>query len=370
MKILVWGGWYPEIGGLETWLVNFIPALADRGHQVFFISSTRTEMDLSIGPVAGCGLATGQLGVKTDRDSPFEMLKAGQSLRRLIAKFDPNILHFHPTSIEMLIFKSGLRDYHGPLVTTLHADIKNPFWNNTSGIVDVISRRSQCVTAVSEFVRVAAMETGFFSRHDVVKILNALPDVDAPDVDFDPQAVMALGRVVPEKGFDVILRAMAIVVAKRPRAKLKLAGDGAELANLRDLVRQLGLTDNVDLAGWLHPDRVIADMAAHAAVIVPSVWNEPFGLVALEAAQAGRACIASRVGGLPEIVEDGRTGYLVDKGDAEQLAARILDLMADPERARVMGENAAMRARAAFGFDRMVDDYAALLTRVADDAVR
>jgi glycosyltransferase involved in cell wall biosynthesis len=102
-----------------------------------------------------------------------------------------------------------------------------------------------------------------------------------------------------------------------------------------------------------------------SVVAVPSRWDEPFGLVALEAALMARPVVAARVGGLPEVVEDGRTGLLVEREDAHALAEALVCLLRDPAAADRMGVVARARASALFGWDRCVNEYERLYERSA-----
>jgi glycogen(starch) synthase len=101
---------------------------------------------------------------------------------------------------------------------------------------------------------------------------------------------------------------------------------------------------------------------------MPSRWEEPFGLVAVEAALMARPVVASRVGGLAEVVADGETGLLVDKEDPAALARAVTHLLKNPATAERMGQAARRRARELFGFERQVDAYDGLYQRLAEEA--
>ena len=99
-------------------------------------------------------------------------------------------------------------------------------------------------------------------------------------------------------------------------------------------------------------------------MVVPSRWWEGFGLVALQAHQLGRPVLASRVGGLAEVVEDGVTGALVERDDPDALAAAARKLLGDPSRLQAMGEAARERASAMFSWDEHVDAYARIYSEM------
>ena len=148
----------------------------------------------------------------------------------------------------------------------------------------------------------------------------------------DPAAsraeVLFVGRLVPDKGVDVLLRSFAAVRARLPEARLVVAGGGDQDLYLRRLARYFGLPPQVDFVGWLTGSELVERYRRADVVAVPSRY-EPFGLVALEAMACGRPVVASRTGGLAEIVDDGRTGLLVSPGDHLRLARALVKLLAD-----------------------------------------
>ena len=150
----------------------------------------------------------------------------------------------------------------------------------------------------------------------------------------------AVGRLIPIKGLDVLLRAFALARARVPGLTLEIAGSGPLEGELRATA-----PDGVSLIGRVAP---AAPVLGRAAIVVVPSRGEGFGMVALEAAERGRAVVATRVGGLPEIVADGETGLLVPSEDASALADALVELATDPERVRRLGAAARRRALEAF----------------------
>ena len=183
----------------------------------------------------------------------------------------------------------------------------------------------------------------------------------------EPFTVALIGRVSDWKGQDVLARALAEPSLAEIGAVGLVAGDAwpgrerfeAELASLRD---RLGLGERLRLLGYR--EDLDAVLGAADAVAVPSTRPEPLGLVALEAAAAGKPVVASAHGGLPEIVEDGTTGMLVPPGDHGRLAARLRELADDPALGRRLGEAARARVRERFGRERMLAELHALYERL------
>lgn len=160
-------------------------------------------------------------------------------------------------------------------------------------------------------------------------------------------AVVGVGRFVAVKGFEYLIDAIAHARASTKSVRLVLVGDGDLAAELRMRVAGHGLGDAVTFAGMVSPADVPGYLALADLVAVPSVHHEGYvdGLpnVALEAMGVGKPLVATHVGGLPAVVEEGRTGLLVAERDTEALASAILELAADSELRREMG--AAARAR-------------------------
>ncbi|HEX7977923.1 MAG TPA: glycosyltransferase family 4 protein [Gemmatimonadaceae bacterium] len=166
-----------------------------------------------------------------------------------------------------------------------------------------------------------------------------------------PPTVSFAGRLMPEKGVDVLLRAFAIARQRVPNARLSIAGTGAAEPALRALVAELALDDAVTLHGQLDDDalgRMFDGAWVHA---VPSRWPEPFGLTATEAMMRGTAVVASEVGGLGDIVLHERTGLRVPPGDVSALADALARVLSDRQWAEELGRAARARAREQFSID-------------------
>jgi glycosyltransferase involved in cell wall biosynthesis len=165
--------------------------------------------------------------------------------------------------------------------------------------------------------------------------------------------LLCIGRLIPIKGHEILLRAFAAAREKLPGLTLDLAGTGPLE---RELQRSAG--GGVRFLGHVAPVQPLIERSA--IVVVPSL-GEGFGMVALEAMERGRPVIAARVGGLPEIVAD--TGVLVPPGEVEPLRAAIVELARDLPRAAELGRAARLRARAEFSEERCIESTEALYRR-------
>lgn len=274
---------------------------------------------------------------------------------------------------------------------------------NFDGILAAWLTRTPCLVHVKGFEKYGARERWAASRIDAVVCMTeavrehclragvraprmeVIYDALAPEnfrptvardrtraalgLDPDTVAFGILGGIQEWKGQGVVIEAMARVRAAHPAARLLVVGaahrSGVEYERrIRARANELGLAQHVVFTGFRSdvPDVVEAlDVIVHA-----SVRPEPFGRVILEGMLLGRPVIAAAAGGVPEFVDDERTGFLVPPGDAEALAARMTRLVADPALRRSVGERARAEALERFALRRHVDAMSALYDSIAD----
>jgi glycosyltransferase involved in cell wall biosynthesis len=255
---------------------------------------------------------------------------------RLLGRRLPTIVHTHLVHADVLALPAAALRRVPVRISTKHGF--NPFRANkaVSAIDRAAARLAHRQIAISGGLAsyLAATQGYPADAFTVVHYgIDAGPEPPPPPA---PTRLLAVGRLIEIKGFDVLLRAFAAARREVPELTLEVAGAGPLEATLRSSAPEgatfLGRVPSASLAY----DR-------NAIVVVPS-RGEGFGLVALEAAERGRAAIVSDVGGLPEIVAHGRTGLVVPVGDERALADAIVELARDPERVRGLGAAARRRA--------------------------
>ncbi len=159
----------------------------------------------------------------------------------------------------------------------------------------------------------------------------------------------AISRLSREKNVALLLEAFALIIKELPEATLEIFGDGPERSSLEALAAKLGITKATTFRGYV--ERAI-DGARFSICIVPSE-RESFGMTALEVMSCGIPVVATRVGGLPEVIVDGETGMLVPPNDASAMATAALTLLRDKEGAARMGEAGRLRATRVFTEEKM-----------------
>ena len=157
--------------------------------------------------------------------------------------------------------------------------------------------------------------------------------------------VGVIGRLSPEKGVDLAIRAHVLLLRRRPDARLLIAGEGPEGATLRRLAERLGVAESLDWLG--HREDVAALYPQLNVLLIPS-RSEGMPNVALEAMSHGLPIVATTVGGVPELIHHGRTGMLVPSGDVAAMSRTVGDLLDDPDQRRSLGQEAQREVRERF----------------------
>jgi glycosyltransferase involved in cell wall biosynthesis len=182
-----------------------------------------------------------------------------------------------------------------------------------------------------------------------VQVQTLRPALGIPSSDF---VVGFIGRFVPVKALDALVDAFAAAHRRVGGMWLVLAGDGPCRAALESAVREAGVTEQVRFLSWVDD---LPRFYASLDVCALSSLNEGTPVAIIEAMAAGKPVVATRVGGVPDLIENGRTGILVESGDGPALSDALADLAQHPEKRVQMGQNARQEA-VRFSSDRLVDD--------------
>jgi glycogen(starch) synthase len=353
----------PTIGGLEVLSEEFAAAMTQRGHRVTVVTNRPTPRICA--ESSWRGFTVHRLDLRrplADRDLP-RLRVLHEQIREIRKSFQPDVIHWNDSGPSSFFFPFARESCDAPAVFSLH----EPFLaGHRDGIKRKALQRADWVVSVSNSLLNDAitLEPAILNRSSTIHNCLPAPEIPPTRLPFDPPTLLCIGRVVREKGFDLALRAMARLKPTWPRVRLVIAGDGIEKRNLEQMNIDLGLEGHVEFTGWIEPEAIPALVNQATAILMPGRWKEPFGLVALQAAQMGRPVISSRVGGVPEIVDDGITGLLMAPESEDDLADAIHKLLEDPARTIEMGMKARCRAEAQFSFDRFLDAYETLYHRV------
>ena len=204
-----------------------------------------------------------------------------------------------------------------------------------------VDRRSDATIVTSQWMKDLLTTCGLAAAR--VRVIP--PPIDIPaapkDINGGPPTVMSVGRMVPGKGFDDLIRALPYL----GKIRLTRVGDGPEREHLRALAAELGVAARVDFLGWVPYDRLADYYNAAHVVALPSLWPEAFGNVGVEALSYGRPVVAYDVGGVRDWLRDQEVGLLARPHDVLDLAAKLSWLLERPGRACAMGRAGRERAK-------------------------
>jgi glycosyltransferase involved in cell wall biosynthesis len=342
------------ISGSEAHLLTLLPGLRERGWDARFCLLHEGEpgaWDFAE-RLAATGVPVQEVRLGRDVDP-----RAFTRLVSVVRGVAPGLLHTHLVHADAYGLPAGKLARVPVLATTKHGF--NTFRDSRAFALGdrTLGRLADLHIAISAGLADYLAETEGFDRSAFEIVHYGIAAGSAPPPPPAEPALVCVGRLVPIKGHATLLDAVAEARRTVPDLRLELAGAGPLRGELETQARRLELGDSVRFAGRVAP---VAPAYERAAVVVVPSLGEGFGMVALEAAERGRVVIASNVGGLPEIVEDGRTGVLVAPSDVNALARAIVELARDPERVAAMGRAARERALAEFSLERCADRVDAL----------
>lgn len=367
---------YPSYGGSGVVATELGYALGERGHEVHFISSSRPfrlhrfHEQLFFHEVT-------DVSYPLFKTAPYTLLLANKIVE--VANYvGLDVIHAHyaiPHSISAYLAKQMMTRTL-PLVTTLHGtDVTlvgahEEFFQLTRLALRVSDR----ITAVSHALARETVEN--FGTVD--QGIEVIPNFIDPKVYFPTEGLLRRCRkyFAPQgekllahiSNFREVKRVVDVVnifarVEKVVSCRLLLVGDGPEMNRVEREVLRLGLEGKVQFLGKQESVQEILQMVD--VFILPSE-QESFGLVALEAMACGVPVVASRVGGLPEVVQHGKTGYLADVGDVEGMSEAVLKLLTNDLRYKAFSEQAVKWARETFPVERAVIGYESVYQEVCE----
>ncbi|MGD1904962.1 MAG: glycosyltransferase family 4 protein [Leptolyngbyaceae cyanobacterium] len=390
MKILLVNDYGTPTGGAELLMLSLRDGLRQRGHDARLFSTGVTIGDHHSQADYTCTGTTSSFRTLLQSGNPW----AARKLRRVLQSFRPDVVH-------VKIFLTQLSPWILPLLRSFPSlyyvawyrpicPLGNKILPNGSPCQDrygVACYRHRCLPLHDWLPLMVQMRQWQHWRHCFSRIIanshSVQQQMTAAGIDTDgviecgvpvrpmrspltsvPKVAFA-GRLVREKGVDVLVRAFAQVLQTVPKARLLIAGDGPERDRIYTLLHQLNLSNQVELLGHLPQAQMEHRFQQAWVQAVPSRWAEPFGMVAAEAMMRGTAVIATAAGGLAEVVQDQKTGFLVAPEHVEQLTQALLLLLSDRALAEQLGQTGRQVAMTRFSatvfVGRFIQQYDELL---------
>jgi len=357
MRVAVFcNDYWPTIGGVQTGVRGLAAALRGRGHEVLILTCrpvgcSHTEL------VDGITVRRFAWSFRPLHSAPLRMLMARRQVRETVRSFQPDIVYVHFVSTDALFGRDAARQAGVPFVLSFRGNDairiaeRGPLQRWLYGRLTAQSSANLfCSAWFRRRTSAARWYRGTPARTGVL--------ADAVDVSRRSHGteqrpyVLAPGRLVPKKGFDLLLQAWERVSDEIP-ARLLIAGDGPERASLERLANRVPEARRAQLLGDVPHERLLGMMERAELCIVPS-REEPYGIVAVEAQALGVPLLAAAVDNLPSLVEDGMTGYLAAP-TADGLAEGMRRAWNDASR-RLVAERARGTAGARRTYSAMAEE--------------
>ncbi len=325
----------PSIGGLEVYLDGLCEHLQSMGAQVTLVGTRMLESDAV--PNKAYRVVFGAKGWAQRR----QLLKSADVVH--LHYFDYGWLLLAKAMSKKVVFMFHSTAALCPKGAAFNGQERCEYWSHWKQCPGCIMQDEPVIKALTKYFSFPIKRwlihcvdaTVAFSAFTLNEF--RLPRVNLITHGFDlsqheagsqkRDSVVFLGRFMPEKGYAVLLKALALCHAKGHVLKLVLAGDGEYRQQVENLVQQLGLAAHVEFRGFVQGADKIACLQQATAVVIPSLWPETFGFVAIEAMACGAPVIASDMGGLLETA--GQAGFVFPAGNAEALAEKLIQVHTD-----------------------------------------
>jgi glycosyltransferase involved in cell wall biosynthesis len=357
-------GW----GGQSNRILNVCQGLAERGHDVLIAAPADSEL---VRRAQALGLATDGSIAFERGFRPFSLVRDIRRMRKLLARKRFDVIHTHGSQDSWVVAFANLPK-RLPVVRTKHNifPISDNFANRW-----LYRRAFDRIVCISEAIVEQCSAKPYIGRDRLALIHSAVdlqrfaqPDMDAAQAMREQwkahQPIVAIvGRLREEKGHRFLFEAVARLRHRFPALLLIVAGDGSLRQELEQLAATLDIADQVQFLGFRTD---VPEILAAADLFVMPSLSEGLGTAAIEASAAGCPIIASRVGGITDVICDGETGRLAEPGDIAGLARAITDFVSDPALAKRMAQAARRCALEHFTVEALVEKNLALYSKVLE----
>lgn len=365
-----------NIGGPALHVAYLTQGLAERGYETVLVAGSLARGEESMEHVASAhGVRIVPLDDLSREIAPFADIRAVLRLAALIRRERPALLHTHTAKAGAVgriaaVLAGGARPR--ATVHTFHGHVLRGYFGRPKAVLfraleRLLARSSTALLAVSPEVRDDLVGLGVApaSKFAIVRLGIELQErVAASDADVraarrvlgiapDAFVVGWFGRMTGVKRTEDVLRSFRRVLDEDVDAILLLVGDGPDRERLERLAHELGIAKRCRFVGY--QQEVGRFYGAIDVLLLPSA-NEGTPVSAIEALAAARPVVATRVGGVPDVVRDGVDGFLLPVGDTEGLGKKVAELARDPARRRAMGEEGRARVLSRYSVERLVDD--------------
>ncbi len=355
-----------NVGGITKYILNLAKAVQTEGVEVIVASSGG---DLEPG-LKKCGIRHLQLNIKTKFEFGPKAIISGFKIAGIIKNEKIDLLHAH-TRVSQVASAIASAITGVPVVTTCHGYFKKrsralvDTWGvKVIAISDAVRMHLRDDLGVSE-PRIKLIYSGVdadrfsrvYSREEMLALKRSIGLRDGP-------VIGTIGRLSSIKGQKYLIMAFREVMAERGDTQCVIVGSGPEESALKDLAGSMGVYDSVKFIESC--DDTHRYLSMMDVFVFPSI-KEGLGIALLEALASGRACVASRIGGIEDIITDGRNGILIDVENSHGIADAILRLLDDDVLRKKIGEEGRAMVRSRFTLNTMADNITKLYRETAGE---
>lgn len=342
-------------GGITSYVLTLGEALVKSGHKVWVASSGGN----GVARLESAGISHVKVNIRTKSELSPKLVLSYGPLKHLIQKEGINIIHAQTRVTQVLGFFLS-RTTGVKMVTTCHGFFrprwfrrKFPCWGSS-----VIAVSKPVANHLSEDFRVEldmihlivnGIDLNRFKMTNEQRRREARQKLGMGDT----LLIGIIARLSDVKGIDILIKAMPFVLKEIPTANLLIAGQGPEEAALKKLTQDMSLTAHVHFKNTV--DQTPELLSAFDVFVMPSLM-EGLGLSVIEAQACGIPVVSSKVGGLVDLIEDSKSGYLVDANDPATLADRILEVFSNPTQAQMMAAQARSNVEKHFSVQTMLKE--------------
>jgi glycosyltransferase involved in cell wall biosynthesis len=362
-------------GGAQKIVLDLIDGLPDERYQIHVISGLETGTEGSFWEELKARLPSEQIHPCKSlvrNPQPFKDIMALKALKRKLKRIRPDIVHTHTSKAGVLGRWAARSCGISKVIHSTHGLIydpqaKIPGVGRGLGLKAFLWAERKAANCTDALVTLSEQETGDAIRlalappDRVVAISNGIPLQSFAAIERDPfnwkvphLRLGIAGRLASEKGHDLLLRAIKRLTQKHPHISLKIAGDGPLKEKLKGLVQELQLEKEVIFCGY---QRDMVSFLESIDIFILSSHYEGFGLVLVEAMAAGLPVVATDVGGVKEVIVDGKTGLAVPPGQEDELVMGIEYFINHPHLAFEYGQTGRIRAMEKFSRQQMIQNY-------------
>lgn len=344
-----------NVGGIGIYTVTLAKHLVTQGTDVMVVSGGGTLESA----LTEEGITHVRLNIRTKAEFGIKVLMAVPALTSIVKENDIQVVHAQ-TRVTQVMAVLSARATGVPFVSTCHGFFKHlrlsrrlfPCWGDRVIAISKCVQKHLAEDFGVDDSRIAQIYNGIeLGKYEGIADTGDTGLARSLGIEAENIVIGTVGRLSPVKGFRYLIRAFAKAVAKNAALRLVFVGEGPEKDELETLVGELDVTDKVVFTpGGRDLERYFGLMDIFC---LPSV-QEGLGLSLMEAMASGRACIASDVGGLSELISNGKDGILVPSRDSESLAEALTRLVSDPGMRRTLADNAVKKARESFSIEESV----------------